>query len=97
MPGDAGEGWSQGVLHTLEGSRWAACCLPTRPDLARTEATLELDHVVAAVFGLWDRVLADERHFSADPQLKLTLKGPKKAAARPVAVSPAKKPEPSKQ
>jgi hypothetical protein len=80
----AGEGWSQGVLHTLEGSKRAVCCLPERPDLAHTTATRELDHVLAAVFGLWDEVIPEERLFSKGPQLSLALKGPKKAEVRPV-------------
>lgn len=82
----AGDGWSKGVLHTLEGSRLAACCLPVRPDLARTPATRELDHIVGAVFGLWDHVLAGERLFSTNPQLSLRLGGVKKAEPRRVAV-----------
>lgn len=39
----AGPGWSKGVLHTLEGSRRAVYCLPERTELARTNATRELD------------------------------------------------------
>ncbi len=81
----AGEGWSQGVLHTLEGSKLAVSCLPEAPDLARTLATRELDHVLAAVFGLWDQVIPEERLFTKSPQLVLPLKGPKKAEVRPVA------------
>jgi hypothetical protein len=80
----AGPGWSKGVLHTLEGSRRAVHCLPTRPDLARTNSTRELDHIIAAVFGLWDQVIPEERLFSKSPQLSLSIKGPKKAEARPV-------------
>jgi hypothetical protein len=74
----AGTGWSQGVLHTLEGSRLAVHCLPERSDLARTKQTQELDHVLAAVFGLWDRVLPENRLFSNAEQLSLPLKGPRK-------------------
>jgi hypothetical protein len=76
----AGKGWSKGVLHTLEGSRLAVACLPERPDLARTAATREIDHVLAAVFGLWDYVIPEERLFGKEPQLSLPLKGPKKVA-----------------
>ena len=79
----AGEGWSQGVLHTLEGSRLAVFCLPQSPDLTRTASTVELDHVIAAVFGLWDFVIPEARKF-ARPQLSLALKGPKKAEPRPM-------------
>jgi hypothetical protein len=85
----AGEGWSHGVLHTLQGHRLASYCLPERPDLARTLATRELDHVLAAVFGLWDHVIPNDRLFSKPWQLPLPLRGPKKAESRKVA--PAKK------
>ncbi len=81
----AGGGWSKGVLHTLEGSRLGVHCLPERPALGRTPATLELDHVLAAVFGLWDQVIPEERLVSNEPQLSLLAKGPRKAAARPTA------------
>jgi len=74
----AGEGWSQGVLHTLEGSRLGVYCLPVAPELARMPATLELDHVLAAVFGLWDFVVPDARLFKRVAQLALPIKGPKK-------------------
>lgn len=80
----AGEGWSKGVLHTLEGSRLGVYCLPEKDSPERTTATRELDHVLAAVFGLWDVVIPEERIFSLEPQLRLPLKGgPKKAFARP--------------
>lgn len=65
-----GSGWSKGVLHTLEGSRFAVACeLPD--DLARTRKTLELDHVIGAVFGFWDLVLPEERLFKKPAQLLL--------------------------
>jgi hypothetical protein len=75
----AGEGWSQGVLHTLEGSRLAVYCLPQEPDFARTKDTLELDHVLAAVFGLWDFVVSETRLFTKFRQLSLPMKGIRKA------------------
>lgn len=75
----AGDGWSDGVLHTLEGARLAVACLPQQPQLARTKETLELDHVLAAVFGLWEFVIPEGRLFSQDRQLSLELKGPTKA------------------
>jgi hypothetical protein len=78
----AGKGWSKGVLHTLEGSRRAVYCLPERPDLERTNATREIDHVLAAVFGLWEHVIPEARRVGHEPQLSLPLKGPKKAEAR---------------
>jgi hypothetical protein len=59
----AGEGWSRGILHTLEASPLAAYCLPDRETLGRRRATRELDHVVAATFGLWDRIIPEARRF----------------------------------
>jgi len=59
----AGKGWSKGVMHTLEGSRLAASCLPDRETFARGKATRELDHVLAAIFGLWERVLPAGKRF----------------------------------
>lgn len=38
--------------------------------------------MLAAVFGLWDRVIPEERLFSNIPQLSLGLTGPKNAEAR---------------
>jgi hypothetical protein len=75
----AGQGWSEGVLHTLEGSTRAAFCLPEEPAVERTNGTLELDHVFAAVYGLWDFVIPDAKVFQRREQLALPLKGPKKA------------------
>ncbi|MBP9088792.1 MAG: hypothetical protein KBG15_21895 [Kofleriaceae bacterium] len=51
----AGEGWSKGVLHTLEASRLAAYCLPTTK--GPSAETKEMDHIIGAVFGLWAQVL----------------------------------------
>lgn len=81
-----GEGWSDGVLHTLRGSKRAVYCLPQAPYTERTDETRELDHVVAAVFGLWDFVIPAERVHANAKQLPLPLKGLRKAApsAQPV-------------
>jgi len=59
----AGDGWSRGVLHTLEASRLAAYCLPDATTWARSVETRELDHILAATFGLWDAVLPAGRRF----------------------------------
>jgi hypothetical protein len=59
----AGEGWSRGVLHSLEASPLAAYCLPLPPDRARTAETRQLDHVLAATFGLWEKVIPAGRRF----------------------------------
>ncbi len=75
-----GEGWSGGVLQTLRGSRRAAYCLPEQPLLDRTDATQELDHVVAAVFGLWDYVIPDSRVYVPGRVIKGLRKPPANAA-----------------
>lgn len=59
----AGEGWSRGILHTLEASPLAAYCLPEAPGFERTKTTRELDHVIAATFGLWERIIPEHRRF----------------------------------
>jgi len=60
----AGKGWSKGVLHTLEGSRLAAYCMPgSETKLGRSKQTRELDHMLAAVFGFWDLVLPANKRF----------------------------------
>lgn len=60
----AGEGWSRGILHTLEASKLAARCLPDEDALLHSPETRELDHVLAATFGLWELVLPASRRFS---------------------------------
>ena len=62
----AGGGWSVGVLHMLQGSVHGVACSPNSDDLARTPATLELDHIVASVFGWWDIVTVKKRRFDLD-------------------------------
>lgn len=59
----AGEGWSRGILHTLEASRLAARCLPDTNAMLHSPETRELDHVLAATFGLWELVLPASRRF----------------------------------
>jgi len=76
----AGAGWSKGVLHTLESSRVAVHCLPDAKSLKPNKDTLELDHVVAAVFGLWDLVIPERRRFV---KRRSERPGPKKAKPDP--------------
>ena len=63
----AGTGWSPGVLHTLAASPLAAYCMPGAPAMegaaVRSADTRELDHVVAARFGLWRMILPETRRF----------------------------------
>jgi hypothetical protein len=62
----AGRGWSRGVLHTLEASPYAAYCLPDPSSLRRTKQTHELDHVLAATFGLWEMIIPKRRLFTLE-------------------------------
>jgi hypothetical protein len=60
----AGEGWSRGILHTLEASKLAARCMPFGDAVMHSAETRELDHVLAATFGLWELVLPSSRRFA---------------------------------
>jgi len=65
MPGCivyAGEGWSEGVLHMLRASAFAAYCLPAEV-LRPSEATRELDHLLAMNFGWWDVLTGGKQPF----------------------------------
>jgi hypothetical protein len=56
----AGQGFSQGVLHMLAASRYAAYCLPLVGQTDTTSDTRELDHMLAVHFGWWD-VLTEKK------------------------------------
>jgi hypothetical protein len=58
----AGDGFSAGVLHLLAGCDIAAHCLPSET-LEPGPTTIELDHLVATVFGFWDVVLRKKTPF----------------------------------
>ena len=49
-----GKGFSQGVLHMLEGAPRAAYCLPEVGQSAQSPQTWELDHLLAIHFQWWD-------------------------------------------
>ena len=59
----AGGGFSDGVIHMLEASHLAAYCLPDASDFQPSDATRELDHVVAMTFDWWDVVLRGRKAF----------------------------------
>lgn len=61
----AGSGFSVGVKHMLESHKLAAYCEPD-VSLEPGKKTVELDHVVAMVFGWWDQVLFRKRPFSLE-------------------------------
>ena len=60
----AGEGWSRGILHTLEASKRAAFCLPYPESVLHEPETRQLDHILAATFGLWELVLPEARRYA---------------------------------
>jgi hypothetical protein len=57
----AGTGFSVGVLHMLQASAIAACCLPDAHNLASNKETKELDHLLAMHFGWWDLLIAGKK------------------------------------
>lgn len=57
----AGRGFSQGVLHMLEGSPHAAYCLPEPGQLLGSAETQDLDHLLAIHFGWWDVLIGTRR------------------------------------
>jgi len=57
----AGQGFSDGVRHMLAASRHAAYCLPTEGQTEMTDATRELDHMLAVHFGWWDVLIERKR------------------------------------
>lgn len=63
----AGSGFSEGVLHLLQGSEHAAYCLPDENTLAPigrrggesiNAGTWQFDHALAICFGWWDLIVA---------------------------------------
>ena len=59
----AGSGFSAGVLHMLNASRFAVHCLPTAGQRKMTSETKELDQLLAMHFGWWDEIIgAKPRH-----------------------------------
>jgi hypothetical protein len=57
----AGRGFSQGVLHMLEGSPHAAYCLPSASQSDMSVDTQDLDHLLAMHFGWWDVLIGSRR------------------------------------
>lgn len=76
----AGRGFSEGVLHLLQGSAYAAYCLPEatqlKPQPRRSgpvnSGTWQLDHVMAQTFRLWDVVLSGKAPINLEQQLALS-------------------------
>ena len=63
----AGVGFSEGVLHLLQSSEFAAYCLPdaelvpiSRRKGELNSGTWQLDHILAVTFGWWD-ILVDDK------------------------------------
>ena len=61
----AGQGFSDGVLHMLAASPHAAYCLPASGQVDSTNATKELDHLLAVHFGWWDVLVENRRPVGA--------------------------------
>ena len=57
----------KGVLHSLEASRLAASLLAGPGDAGADQATRELDHMLAAMFGFWELVLPAAKRFKPRP------------------------------
>ncbi|MEQ1756790.1 MAG: PD-(D/E)XK nuclease superfamily protein [Vicinamibacterales bacterium] len=57
----AGRGFSQGVLHMLEGSPHAAYCLPSPDQQGISSDTQDLDHLLAMHFGWWDVLIGSRK------------------------------------
>jgi len=57
----AGNGFSSGVLHMLQGSEIAAYCLPEKKNLDSNSNTMELDHLLAMNMGWWDLVVSNKK------------------------------------
>lgn len=57
----AGRGFSQGVLHMLEGSPHAAYCLPAQDQQDLSPDTQDLDHLLAMHFGWWDVLIGGRK------------------------------------
>lgn len=71
----AGNGFSAGVLHLLQGSEYAAYCLPN-PDALKpvgrgsgpmSSGTWQLDHIIAQTFKFWDVILGNKKPLTTDP------------------------------
>ena len=60
----AGTGFSDGILHMLAASPYAAHCLPDPDTLAPTDATRELDATLARTFRWWDLVVRGKSPFT---------------------------------
>jgi len=53
----AGDGFSKGVLSHLEGTKYAAYCLPENDTASPSKSTRELDHILAMHFKFWDVII----------------------------------------
>lgn len=66
----AGGGFSEGVLHLLQSSEFAAYCFPDTENLVPihrrqgdglNSGTWQLDHMLALTFGWWDLIVAGKK------------------------------------
>lgn len=57
----AGKGFSEGVLHMLNASPYAAYCLPFDGQSDSSLDTKELDHLLSVHFGWWDVLIGTKK------------------------------------
>jgi hypothetical protein len=60
----AGQGFSDGVMHMLQGNERAAYCLPDPDHLSSNAKTREFDQLLAMNFQWWDIVLKDKQPYT---------------------------------
>ncbi len=99
----AGNGFSPGVSHLLQGSEYAAYCWPN-PELLKpvgrgsgpmSSGTWQLDHIIAQTFKFWDVILGSKRPLTCDPQSGVRATAPADAlrGVAPALAASANKPE----
>jgi hypothetical protein len=69
----AGSGFSVGVLHMLQASEIAACCLPNLDDLRPSKETKELDHLLAMHFHWWDLLVEGKKPWTKRAYIPQTM------------------------
>jgi hypothetical protein len=57
----AGEGFSEGILQMLRSHRHAAYCLPDSQNFESGSNTVEIDQILASIFGFWDVIIGNKK------------------------------------
>lgn len=71
----AGKGFSEGVLHMLQASPYAAYCLPAPGQRASSQETWELDHLLSTHFAWWDVLVGGRRAIDLKANAQLPTAG----------------------